>query len=89
MDTELFIPIAEHVDLGAETDRLGREIERIDGELKRLAGKLGNAKFVERAPADVVEKEKAKQAGYEAEKATLMAALERVRAIAGGPGGAS
>ena len=81
---ELSIPIADHVDLGAEAQRLGRSIDKVDKELARLSGKLSNAKFLERAPADVVDKERRRQAEAESERATLAQSLERVEAIAGG-----
>ena len=51
-----------------DADEAGRRIEgereRLRGEIARLEKKLGNAKFVERAPADVVEGERAKLAEY-------------------------
>jgi len=51
-----------------DPDEAGRRIEgereRLRGEITRLEKKLGNAKFVERAPADVVEGEREKLAEY-------------------------
>ena len=53
-----------------DADEAGRRIEgerdRLRGEIGRLEKKLGNAKFVERAPADVVEGERGKLAEYTA-----------------------
>jgi valyl-tRNA synthetase len=43
------------------------EREKLRGEISRLEAKLANEKFVERAPAEVVEGERAKLAGYKAE----------------------
>ena len=45
------------VDKAAEKARLGKEAERLEGEIGKARGKLGNASFVERAPAAVVEQE--------------------------------
>ena len=56
----------------AQLQRLDREIARIAGEAQRATAKLGNASFVERAPANVVAQERERLAGFEA-------ALDRLR----------
>ena len=43
------------------------EIERVRGEIERAQRMLSNSRFVDNAPADVVEAERAKLAQYEAE----------------------
>src|SRR5690606_20153731 len=52
------------VDVGAERARLDKEIIRLETEIGKANGKLGNASFVERAPAAVVEQEKARLAQF-------------------------
>lgn len=52
------------VDVAAERSRLDKEIARLEGEIGKANGKLGNASFVERAPAAVVEQEKARLAQF-------------------------
>jgi len=54
------------VDVAAEIARLEKELARIEGEIAKARGKLGNASFVERAPAKVVEQERERLAGFEA-----------------------
>ncbi|MBE7418997.1 MAG: valine--tRNA ligase [Ideonella sp.] len=60
------IKLALHVaiDVDAERVRIGREIERLHGEIGKAEAKLGNASFVQRAPAAVVEQERARVADF-------------------------
>ena len=59
-EMKLLVPMAGLIDKEAELVRLGKEIDKLSNEVKRLDGKLSNEKFVSKAPAEVVEKEKAK-----------------------------
>ncbi|MCL2496415.1 MAG: valine--tRNA ligase [Clostridiales bacterium] len=68
---DIYLPLAGLIDIEKETARLQKEIAVCDNELMRLAGKLNNASFVAKAPPDVVEKERAKQAEYEEKKRSL------------------
>ena len=57
---EVMVPMADFIDKTAESSRLSKEIEKIDSMIKGLTAKLANSHFIQRAPADVVEKEKSK-----------------------------
>ncbi len=61
---DVFVPLEGLIDIDVEKKRIGKEIERITGLLKGIDSKLGNAKFVDNAPADVVEREKDKQTSF-------------------------
>jgi len=77
---EVFMPLAGLIDLNKEVERLQKEIVNMDKELARLNGKLNNQGFLAKAPADVVEKEKAKREEYQGKKDAL---LERLRMLKG------
>ncbi len=63
----VILPLSGLIDMEEEIERLTNELKRLEGELKRVEGKLGNEKFVQNAPAAVVEKEKEKQQNYQAQ----------------------
>ena len=65
------------IDKAAELARLDKEIGRLQGEVQRVGGKLSNAAFVDKAPAEVIEKERAKLA--EAEQALGKLAEQHAR----------
>ena len=76
-DMEVLVPMAGLIDKGAELARLDKEILRLQGEVQRVGGKLSNAAFVDKAPAEVIEKERAKLA--EAEQALGKLAEQHAR----------
>ena len=61
-DMEVLVPMAGLIDKDAELARLQKEIDKASKDLQRIQGKLGNESFVAKAPAAVVDKEKAKLA---------------------------
>jgi valyl-tRNA synthetase len=61
-ELKILIPIAGLIDKEAELVRLDKEIQKIMKELPRIEGKLSNPSFVDKAPTDVIDKEKAKLA---------------------------
>jgi valyl-tRNA synthetase len=61
---DVYVPLEGLIDIDVERSRLGKEIGRITGLLKGIDSKLGNAKFLNNAPEDVVAREKDKQANF-------------------------
>ncbi|MBS2032629.1 MAG: valine--tRNA ligase [Deltaproteobacteria bacterium] len=78
---ELFVPLAGLVDLADEQKRLEKQIQDLEADLAKLETKLSNPKFVERAPVDVVEKDRARVQELNEKRGKLKANLAR---IAGG-----
>ncbi|MCI7699777.1 MAG: valine--tRNA ligase [Akkermansia sp.] len=68
---ELFLPLEGLVDVEAERTRISKELEKITKEIAKSKAKLGNASFVDRAPAAVVDQERARLADWEAKQAQL------------------
>jgi valyl-tRNA synthetase len=59
-ETKILIPMAGLIDKDAEMARLEKEIQKIGKELPRIEGKLNNPKFMDKAPEQVVAKEREK-----------------------------
>lgn len=57
---ELFIPLGDLVDIDKEITRLTKERDNAEREIQRTEGKLNNQGFLAKAPAHLVEQEKAK-----------------------------
>jgi len=64
-DATAYMPLDELVDMGKELERLQKEQKHLEGEVKRSNGMLSNQKFLDKAPAEKIEEEKAKLADYE------------------------
>jgi valyl-tRNA synthetase len=67
------------IDVAAERERLGKEITRLQGEIGKANGKLNNESFVARAPAAVVEQEKARVVDFTASLEKLEAQLSKLK----------
>ena len=61
-NSKYFVNVGKHMDVEAEKERLLKEKAQAEGFMKGVEKKLGNKKFVDNAPAQVVEREKKKQA---------------------------
>lgn len=80
-EMEVLIPMAGNIDVTAELNRLTKAFEKNQKELDRVAGKLNNPKFTDKAPAEVIEKEKAKLAEFESTASKLQEQIEAIKAL--------
>jgi valyl-tRNA synthetase len=80
-ELEILVPMAGLIDKDVEITRLNREIGKLESDLTRLQGKLGNAAFVDKAPAAVVAKEQDKMQTQLQALETLQEQLRRIRGI--------
>ncbi len=75
----LYLPMSDLVDTEKERARLSAEQKKLEGEIARLSGKLSNEGFIAKAPAAVVDAERAKLAKYQENLAGVLAALEKLK----------
>ena len=80
-EMKVLVPLAGLIDVAAEQQRLDKEIARRGNEVERTRAKLENASFVERAPADVVVKDREKLKDAEMAVATLRAQRDALSAL--------
>ena len=80
-ELEILVPMAGLIDKDAEINRLNREIGKLESDQTRLQGKLGNAAFVDKAPAAVVAKEQDKMHAQRQALETLREQIQRIRGI--------
>ena len=69
--TQYFVPLGDRIDREAEIAKLGEELTYYEGFLQSVERKLSNERFVQSAPAAVVDKERAKKADAEAKIAAI------------------
>ncbi|HPP39863.1 MAG TPA: valine--tRNA ligase [Candidatus Kapabacteria bacterium] len=64
-EIEVMLEVATSIDVEKEKERLRKEIERLEKNIKGIQSKLSNEKFVQNAPADIVQYEKEKLASMQ------------------------
>jgi valyl-tRNA synthetase len=77
--TEFYVPLAGTVDVEAEVQKLTQELEYTQGFLETVNKKLRNERFVNNAPAAVVEKERKKKADAESRLKVIEEQLATLR----------
>jgi valyl-tRNA synthetase len=77
-DIEVYVALEGVVDLAAERQRLEKEIKRAEEAIAFGRAKLARPEFAERAPAEIVDREREKVAQQEALREKLVASLSWV-----------
>lgn len=80
-ELEILVPMAGLIDVEAEVQRLDREISKFETEMSKISGKLGNENFVNRAPQDVVDKEKNRLSEVESAINRLKTQVDELKAL--------
>jgi valyl-tRNA synthetase len=76
-----YLEVEGLIDIASEVDRLRQEMARLESDLAKSRGKLGNARFVENAPQEVVEKERDRLRESEAR---ILRIQENIRSLGSG-----
>jgi valyl-tRNA synthetase len=77
----LLVPLADLIDPVAEAARLRREIDKVREDIARMEKKLANPNFVDRAPAEVVGRERTRLADQREAASRLGAQLARIQSL--------
>lgn len=78
---DVFVDLAGIIDFNEERRRLQKEIDKISADLDFLEKKLANQNFLARAPHDVVEKERKRQADLKEKRQKLIDNIERIQRL--------
>ncbi|WP_217596198.1 valine--tRNA ligase [Cohnella sp. GbtcB17] len=76
---ELYLPIAGLIDIGQEIARLTKELASLNAEVERVEKKLANEGYIAKAPAHVVEQERAKGEDYRDKRDKVLARIEELK----------
>ncbi|MCK2045614.1 MULTISPECIES: valine--tRNA ligase [Chromohalobacter] len=80
-DMEVLVPMAGLIDKDVELARLAKEIDKQDKFIGGIEKKLGNESFISKAPAEVVEKERAKLADAQASRQHLSEQRDKIATL--------
>ncbi|MEW5920645.1 MAG: valine--tRNA ligase [Bacillota bacterium] len=82
-EIEIYLPLQGVLDLDQEIARLQKELQDIETERRKSLAKLGNEQFMQRAPQDVVEKERRKEEECNKKRGKLLLRLEELEKLRG------
>jgi valyl-tRNA synthetase len=74
----IYLPLSDIIDFEKEKARLEGEKKKLEGEIERIEKKLSNEGFVAKAPAAVVDGERAKMAKYRENLDGILAAIAKL-----------
>jgi valyl-tRNA synthetase len=80
-EMEVMIPMAGLIDKDAELARINKALDKINKDFARTDGKLKNENFVSKAPAAVIDKEKAKLADYQLQTDKLLEQKQTIESL--------
>ena len=78
---EVFLPVEGLIDVEKEAQRVKKEIDKVTKDLTQTEKKLSNSKFLDRAPEDVINKEKEKLEEFSTQKEKLEEVLSKLQQV--------
>ncbi|MGB5750378.1 MAG: valine--tRNA ligase [Desulfobacterales bacterium] len=79
----IFVSLEGIIDFAKEANRLEKEIQKLAAELTIVVKKLGNEKFLSKAPADVIDKVRQKQDALLEKQQKIQANLDKIKEVEG------
>jgi valyl-tRNA synthetase len=76
---ELYLPLAGLIDIEQEIARLEKELKTLNAEVERIEKKLANPGFMAKAPANVIEEERAKMNDYADKRDKTLARIAELK----------
>ena len=76
---EVHVPMAGLIDVDAEVARLEKQLKKLEGEIQGLSGKLNNRGFTDKAPTEVVERERLRLKDAQAQFAKIIVTISELR----------
>ena len=73
---EIYLPLANLIDIQAEVQRLEKELTKLDAELERIKKKFTNKDFISKAPPEIIAVEKEKEQTYSGKRLILAQQLK-------------
>ena len=77
-NAKIYLPLAELVDLAAEKKRLEKELGDVEKKLAQINGKLSNEGFLAKAPAAVIDEQRANQVKLTEKAKMLRESIEKL-----------
>ena len=74
----VYVPLTGVIDFDEETTRLEKELQKVTDDLSRVRKKLSTEKFLAKAPAEVVEKERNKESALISKQERLAESIDRI-----------
>jgi valyl-tRNA synthetase len=80
-ELKILVPLAGLIDVEAELARLRKQLDNEKGHVKTCQSKLANKRFVENAPAEVVEQERQRLAEHESNLRSLEEQVKKLESM--------
>ena len=78
-EMKILIPLADLIEKGEEIARLDKTLKKLEDDIGRLRKKIGNSDFINKAPAEVVEREKKKFDDFEQKRKKLISQINLLK----------
>ena len=78
---EIYLPVEGVIDVAKETEKLNKELVKVKNDMEKTTKKLNDKKFLERAPEEIVDKEKSKYSEFSFQKDKLEEIINKLKQL--------